>query len=213
MRKNAFTLIELIGVVVVLGIVLLAIVPINNMVLKNSKEKLYEAQISEIRDSLKNWAIDNNRILPTVENQSIVITLSQLKIGGYIKNELINPKTDKCLDNNTLLTITRYKKNYIYEVDSNEGTETNKCSNSYIVLNDNPIIYVEVNSSFVDPGALAQDSNGNNISDSITTQISGSDTSIDTSIVGNKYVITYTIVENNIATSIKRNVIIVDSSN
>lgn len=212
LKKNAFTLIELVGVVVLLGVILLAIVPVNNMILKDSKEKLYEAQISEIKDGLKNWAIDNNRILPIFENQSVVITLAQLKIGGYVSDEIINPKTDKCLGNDMLLTITRYQNNYIYDVDESTNIETNKCYNSHIVLNDNAVIYVSKDTPFVDPLASAIDSDGNDISDSITATISGSGNTIDTSISGNQYVITYEIKEDGHTTSIKRNVIIVSAS-
>ena len=128
MKKNGFTLIELIGVIIILGIVLLIVNPIVKNITTSNKEQLYKVQISNIRSGLQNWAIDNSGLLPEREGEILTVTLGKLKAGGYVDTELKNPKTNKCFGNDMVLTIQRYQKNYIYTVDETTGTETSTCS-------------------------------------------------------------------------------------
>lgn len=128
MKKHGFTLIELIGVITILGILVLIVSPIVRGVTENSKETLFEAQIESIKDGLKNWSIANAQSLPQEEGASITITLGQLKTDGFIDINLKNPKNNKCFNNDMILTITRYQKNYIYGVNYEENSETNECS-------------------------------------------------------------------------------------
>ena len=215
MRKNGFTLVELMGVIVILGVVALIAVPTIRTITRESKDELYEIQIISIKEGLKNWAIDNSKILPQEEGQVITITLGQLKMGGFVDSSLKNPKTKKCFGNDMTLTIKRYQKNYIYEVNEDTGTEVDTCDDymkPYIVINGDAVVYVEVGNEYKEVGAIALDELGNDITSSITTKISGSGSSIDTSKIGNKYTIMYTATSSNNTASINRTVIVKDST-
>ena len=65
--KKGFTLVELLGVITLLGVIVLIAVPTTKNVISDSKNKLYDAQISNISSALKNWASDNSRLLPENE--------------------------------------------------------------------------------------------------------------------------------------------------
>lgn len=215
MKKNGFTLVEMMGAVMVLGIVLLISIPVVRSVIKNSKQGLYDTQINNIEEGLKNWAVDNNRLLPTTENEVITLTLGQLKVDGYVETKIINPKSNKCFGNDMLLTITRYQNNYLYEVNKDSGIETENCSDYLgpaLILNGEAITYVEVGTSYVDKGAIARSATGSDISSQIVTQISGSGSSINTNKVGNTYTISYSVTSDNETISINRNVVIRDTT-
>ncbi len=214
MKDKGFTLVELMGVIIILGIILLIATPSINKILKGSKNDLYNAQINGIKEGLKNWAVDNNKLLPIKENESIVLTLGQLKIGGYIESKLINPKNNKCFGNDMLLTITRYQKNYIYEVNEDTGVETDKCSDyikPYMILKGDSITYVELNGTYEEKGVIATSGSGEDITSSVTTKITGSENLIDTSKLGNKYTIEYTVTSDDTTVSMNRTVIIRDT--
>ena len=213
--KKGFTLVELLGTITILGVIMLIVSPIARNIIESSKEELYEVQVVNIEDALKNWVVDNSRLLPENEGETITITLGQLKAGGYVEAELRNPKNNKCFGNDMLLTVTRYQKNYIYNVEDESSTETDTCDEylkPYIILNGDAIVYVEVGEGeYFDLGASAIGTDGADISSSITTSISGSGDTIDTSVVGNNYTITYTVTEGTTTTSIKRKVIVNDT--
>lgn len=214
MKQRGFTLVELIGVIIILGLILLIATPTIRRITSEGKEDLYNVQINNIEDGLKNWAVDNNRLLPENEGESITVTLGQLKMGGYIDSELKNPKTNECFGNDMTLTITRYQKNYIYKANTDTGIKTDACDNyikSYIILNGDAIVYVELNDAYVDAGVVAKDELGQDITSNVTTTITGSGTIIDTSVIGNKYTVTYSVTTGSNITSIKRTVIIRDS--
>ena len=214
MKNKGFTLVELIGVITVLGIVILLAIPTVRKINDNSKEELYNVQINNIEEGLKNWAIDNSNLLPQNEGEIINITLGQLKTGGYIDSEIKNPKTNKCFGNDMILTVTRYQKNYVYTVNINTNIETDSCDTyikPYIVLKGEPITYVELNDIYTDLGVIAKDENGNDITSNVSTTITGSGSTIDTSVIGNKYTIIYTVSKGTETTSVNRTVIVRDT--
>ena len=173
--KKGFTLVELLGVITILGVIVLIVVPVIKNVIGDSKNKLYDAQVLNISSALKNWVVDNSRLLPENEGETITITLGQLKAGGYIDSEIRNPKNNKCVGNDMLLTVTRRQKNYMYNVIEETSTETDSCDNylkPYIILNGDAIVYVEVGSEYEELGASAVGTDGVDISNDIIVSIS-----------------------------------------
>ncbi|MBQ6817863.1 MAG: prepilin-type N-terminal cleavage/methylation domain-containing protein, partial [Bacilli bacterium] len=112
--KKAFTLVELIGAIVILGIIAIIAIPLIDKTLKENKERAYLVQINSIKESTKNWAVDNTKLLPDLGN-SYILTLKDLQNGGYI-GEVINPKTEQPFDENTQIIIQNTDKGYTYEV-------------------------------------------------------------------------------------------------
>ena len=68
--KKAFTLVELIGVLILISVVVLLAIPIIEKELKSGKQKLYDSQITFLQLALKNWATDNPYYLPD-KNESL----------------------------------------------------------------------------------------------------------------------------------------------
>ena len=110
MNKKGFTLVELLAVIVILSIILVIAVPSVNRYIKQSKEKAYKVQISELLDAVESYANMNNEILPENDDEVIKITLGQLKIEGIVKNDTKNPYNDKFFDD-TLTFIIKKKGN------------------------------------------------------------------------------------------------------
>lgn len=115
MNKKAFTLVELIAVLVLLGVLgLIATVTISNT-LKENKEELYNIQIENIKDSAKLWASENVFKLPSEDGEYLIITLGQLRQEGLSK-EVINPLTKEPFSDNLQIKITMSEKTYIYDI-------------------------------------------------------------------------------------------------
>ena len=89
-KKYGFTMVELLGVILIIGVLALLLIPLINKSLIESKQKLYDSQIKNIELSAESWAMDHLFELPETEEETMTIYLWQLKIGGYIDN---NEKT------------------------------------------------------------------------------------------------------------------------
>lgn len=113
MKKNAFTLIELLTVIVILGIIAGITIPTINGIIKNSKEKAYNEQINVIVDAAKRWGIDNTFALSTTSK----ISVATLKSEGYISNKKIlkNPIDNTSIENACVkITYDENTKQYKY---------------------------------------------------------------------------------------------------
>lgn len=113
-EKNGFTLLELMAVIVVLALLTLIIYPPIESALIKSRNQSYEAQISEIEEGAKNWAADHVTELPDEDN-SIKVTIKTLEDGGYIAEDLIDPRYNKPLDKNKAVIITNVGNQYQYK--------------------------------------------------------------------------------------------------
>ena len=90
-EKNGFTLLELMAVIVVLALLTLI-----------------------IEEGAKNWAADHVTELPDEDN-SIKVTIKTLEDGGYIAEDLIDPRYNKPLDKNKAVIITNVGNQYQYK--------------------------------------------------------------------------------------------------
>jgi len=88
MRKRGFTLVELLGVIILLGVIALITVPSIKKIIDESKQKGYERQIDFIVSSAKNWGLTNSNLLP--DSGSILVKIDTLKNEGFLENKRIN---------------------------------------------------------------------------------------------------------------------------
>ena len=86
MKNKAFTLIELLTVIVIIAILTMATIPIITNSIKSSKDKLYDSLITKIINSAMDWSSENTDMLPK-KGESISITLGILQSGGYISTD------------------------------------------------------------------------------------------------------------------------------
>ncbi len=120
--KKGFTLVELLGVIVLLGIIATIVVTIVDKTLKDNRKNAYDIQINNIIEDTKNYFVDNSSYLPSL-GSSYTITLETLKEEGYVTEDIISPISNKKFSNETTITITNTNEGYKYSVDVKEATD------------------------------------------------------------------------------------------
>lgn len=214
MKNKAFTLVELLGVIVLLGILGIVIIPKVGDSITNSKETAYITQEETIKKAVNDFLVDNADLLE--DNDTITIKLGVLKQKGYLPVNIKNPKTRKNISNESLIIITKNGNTYDIKlnlIDLEDVTENMDNNSPILVLNGNYIEYVEVNDTYEEKGAIAKSSTGetiNNVSKQI--KLDGVEkSSIDTSQLLT-YNIIYSVTDSNgLTTSATRTVIVRDT--
>src|SRR5574344_1507711 len=141
MNKKGFTLVELLGVIVILGVIASLTVPTITGIIKNNKEKTYNAQVNTIIDAAKNWSINNTDYLS--ETNDLYVDISAFSRLGYLENDsLIDPRDNSAITGCVKIS---YASNYSqYEYDFSK--EYTNCTNLYtiyeVVINKFP--YLEI---------------------------------------------------------------------
>ena len=213
MKNKGFTLAELLGVIVIISIILLLVmIPITKNLQKGTST-IHDAQIKLIEMGTENWISDNLASLPQKNGESITLSTGTLKQEGYLDMNVKDPTTGECIPSNTEITITKTENGYEIYVDEDSGTD--ECPDvdtaaPIIYLNGEALVYVEYGSTWTDPGASAKTNKGVPITN-ISKVISGDGTSINTNGF-NTYEITYSATDNGITVSVKRTVIIADTT-
>lgn len=220
MKNKAFTLVELLGVIVLLGILGVVIIPKVGDSITNSKETAYITQEEQIKKAANDFIVDNIELFDNTN--TITIKLGVLKQKGYLPINIKNPKTRKNISNESTITITKTNEKFeitLNLIDLIEVTESIDNNSPIIVLNGNYVEYInvnsnetEINNNLIQNGAKAYSSTGEELTE-ITTQIKIGETE-KTSIKTNTldtYEITYTVTYNGKTTSATRTVIIRDT--
>lgn len=91
MKNKGFTLIELIGTIVILSLLLLIISPLVTRSIKNGVEKADNQVKTNIEMAAKNWKSDNKG------NTANYVTVSDLIDGGYLDEEVKLPSTSSSI--------------------------------------------------------------------------------------------------------------------
>lgn len=116
MKKNGFTLVELLGVITILAMLGIIVVPVVSNIISNNKQKLYDVQIKNIKNAAADFVADNAFSIDIPSNSSLGIRLGKLKELGYIDNDISNPNTKTKFDDSMLIIIRNYDSNYSYVV-------------------------------------------------------------------------------------------------
>ena len=111
MNKKGFTLAELLGVIVILGILGIVAIGTIERNIQEGRLKTCKSQAKNIIEGAKMWQIDN----PT-DNTTNCIKISELIAGGYIEEDLVNPMTEEKYNNDTCVNLRDgYKIEYNIE--------------------------------------------------------------------------------------------------
>ena len=133
MNKKGFTLVELLGVIVILSILTLISIPIINSIVKDSQKQVKESNIDTILEAAYSYTLDEDIDIELPENndESISITLDTLKKSGYLKKEIKNADTKEPYADTCTVTITKkaYDKD---EADTNNENPNMKYYNNYL---------------------------------------------------------------------------------
>jgi len=127
MKKNAFTLVELLAVLIVLGLIAVIVVPSVTNTVKSSNENAYKKQIQVLETAAEKWGTENIDRLPAIDSdETLVIDFNTLYTSGQIATYPVNnPKTNSDLEGCIIVTYNNTYKQYEYKYNS----DTTKCSN------------------------------------------------------------------------------------
>ena len=130
MKKDGFTLVELLAVVVIIGIIYLIVFPSVTSFINKSKEKSYNIQVDLIEKASKKWVVDNTDELLKKDPyhlNNINLTLTTLKKEGYLQDMFIeNPKNKKIMTGCVVVSYQSNKNQYEYTYEDGKDTYSKK---------------------------------------------------------------------------------------
>ena len=115
-KNNGFTLVELLGVVIILSMLGIVIVPSINNVISDSKRKLYDVQIDNIKVGASNYVNEHIFELDFENNDSIGITLGFLKQMGYVDDNISDPIKKSKFSDDMIIVINNNSNVFSYVV-------------------------------------------------------------------------------------------------
>ena len=124
MKNKGFTLVELLGVIVVLGIIAVITIPIVQRTILESTEDAYDEQIQSFERGAGNYVASDVYKTRECETKDCSITLKDLQDLGFLPSgEIINPKTDEPFDmtNEVEIYYTSGKFSYEYDITQDEN--------------------------------------------------------------------------------------------
>ena len=95
MKKNGFTLVEVLAVIVILGVITAIAAPAVMGVIDRSKENMYNNQLEVFKDAAAMYVADNINTNPSmkIDGYSTELDLSEMIDYGYIEGPVKNPLT------------------------------------------------------------------------------------------------------------------------
>ena len=112
--KKGFTLVEVMGVLLVLSIMFLIGSSSVTKIIKENKQKLYNEQVDSFIESCRTWSLANASSLPEVDG-SLKITLRELIEDNLIKKGVKNPITGQAFNEDEYICIFNINGTYTYK--------------------------------------------------------------------------------------------------
>ncbi len=110
-HKNGFTLIELIGIIVILGVLVAIGVPSLIKTLNNNKNKEYETFEKNLFLATESYVQKHQDSFTSLAepNGSAIVGINTLVDVGLIKSSMVNPKTGEKINLNDFIKVTNTK--------------------------------------------------------------------------------------------------------
>ncbi len=113
-NRKGFTLIELIGVIILLGIIALITYPIVGAVIEESQQKAYEKQISELERLSYTWITRNLNKLTKDESIEYKLNFSELNDSGLVSSsQIMSPITGENIPGCIIVTYEESTNKFI----------------------------------------------------------------------------------------------------
>ena len=161
-KRNGFTLIELMAVIIILAVIALIVTPLIIGGIKESKERLYDTQLENIKSAAKSFMID----LDLENDLTLTLTLDELKKAGYVKEDIKNPKTGESFNKCLLVSVERKDNAYEYEVIDTEDEDCEISKNIVMILLGSVNETVTLNKRYVEPGVIVKTIDGRELDQS-----------------------------------------------
>ena len=119
MKKSGFTLIELIGIVVIISLILLIAVPSINSVIEQGEENKKQEALNNIYMATENYLMANYDEYSSLDNigASEYIYVMDLINQQYMDIDELNPNDDESFDSKDVVKVTRNEDNtFSYEL-------------------------------------------------------------------------------------------------
>ena len=158
MSKKGFTLVEILGTLVILGIILAITVPAIGNVINNSYTKACEINLQSMEEGARAYVLKNN--IKMEQGEAIRIDISQLE-EEILTKPILDPQTkEKCTGYVTVFNNNdSYKFNPCLKCGENfMSDECNVDTTSPVItiLGDNPV-NIHAGQVYIDAGATALD--------------------------------------------------------
>lgn len=112
MNCKAFTLVEVLATIIVLGIIMAIIIPNVFVSIDDTKLKTYTVKENEIIKASRNYVLENKITLPQILNERIKIGLLDLTSNNYLSK--IYDLTDNSLCVGYVYVTKTHTENYTY---------------------------------------------------------------------------------------------------
>lgn len=154
MKNRGFTLVEVLGIVVVLGIIAAIATPVIFRSIRQNKESMYNVVKNQLIDASKDWAAKNSSSLPDAIGEYTEVTLQQLKENGLLRLNIGNPRTGKIFSNQSFVRITKKNNNFIYDVIVYDLIDANEVEDGapVITLNGSQVISLNIGDNYDELG-------------------------------------------------------------
>ena len=98
MKKNGFTLVEILTVIIILGVMIVLFVPNTINIIKQNNAKIYKVKEKDLIRAAEDYAnYDSNFDPPTVSSPVKYITMFQLSSGNYLDKILDTSSGNECV--------------------------------------------------------------------------------------------------------------------
>ncbi|MBQ6324056.1 MAG: prepilin-type N-terminal cleavage/methylation domain-containing protein [Bacilli bacterium] len=123
-NKNGFTLVELLGVVTLLGIIMLVAIPNVSKLIDKSKDSKKESNKKTLLLAGKSYMQANKTKLPKAIGENAKVDAQDLKSSGFLKEDLVDGNKVSCMDYSYVSVKKKSSNKYEYVPHLYCGSET-----------------------------------------------------------------------------------------
>mgnify|MGYP003571399059 CR=1 FL=1 len=116
MKKNGFTLIEILGVIVILSVIAIITIPLIDRTINKGKKNMETAQKAQLIKALKDYYADYSHS-KTLNSGESCQTINTLVSDGYLDNP-VNPMTKNKYDDSDKVCVKKTGSSSAYEYQS-----------------------------------------------------------------------------------------------